>query len=285
MYKIFFSFWLLSYSYAVYSDTVVWLYTDWPPHHILDGEHAGQGTFDQIQQRLIAGLPQYQHETRLTSVGRIEHLFAQSTQTYCITGTLFSQERAAQRYYSVPMAVGAGYYINYLADSAIAEYLQLSDHVDLVKLSTAGIWLGVYPPHRKYPPVIVEAFQQATAEWLSSEFNNEVNPVALLRNGRVDYILEYPERITYYQQRLGAGSLVKTAAITGAEKHAVLHVTCTKTALGQHLMDDINQQLSVMWQQEDYQDLVFAWLTPEVRALLEPIFNEIRQRLFEKNRP
>lgn len=38
---------------------ITWLQTDWPPHQIVSGPFQGQGTFDLLQQQLMAALPEF----------------------------------------------------------------------------------------------------------------------------------------------------------------------------------------------------------------------------------
>lgn len=276
--------WLSCFSAVLSAQPVTWLYTDWPPHHILAGDYAGQGTFDQIQQRLMAALPQFEHQTRLVSFGRIEPLFAQQQDTYCITGTLYSHEREAQRYFSLPMAIGTGYYISYLADSALARALDNATAVDLASLSGAGPWLGVYAPSRYYPDVVRQVLQQHASQWLSVDFTSSINPLALLQSGRADYVLEYPERIEFYNQSLSQRVAVKSIAINGAASYSVSHVACNKTVLGQQVVAAIDEVLQQQWQQQSYADLIFYWLAADVKAMLMPKFREIQQQVAEKNR-
>lgn len=273
------------FSSGLQAQPVTWLYTDWPPHHILTGEFAGKGTFDQIQQRLITALPQYRHQTRLVSIGRIENLFSQQRNTFCVTGTLYSTEREAQRYFSKPMAIGSGYYVSFLADSALAKTLGQVTVVDLSSLSAAGTWTGVYAPNRYYPIVVQDVLRQHASQWVSADFTSSVNPVALLQSGRADYVLEYPERVAFYQKSLEQQLTIKSTAVKGAVDYSVTHVSCNKTELGQQVIAAVDQVLQQQWQQQDYADLIFYWLAPDVRARLMPRFLEIQQQMSEKNRP
>ena len=85
---------------------LTWLQTDWPPHQIVSGPFQGQGTFDLVQQHLMAGMPQFVHQSRLISLPRLEQAFVQQEAAICVLGTLYSDERAQNRLFSVPMAVG-----------------------------------------------------------------------------------------------------------------------------------------------------------------------------------
>ena len=70
-----------------------------------------------------------------------------------------------------------------------------------------------------------------------------------------------------------------------ATPYSVSYITCNKTALGKRLAADINRVLPELWVADDYAELLFFWLDQNARALLQPKFEEIRQKMAEKNRP
>jgi len=264
--------------------TVVWLQTDWAPHQIVEGPFQGQGTFDVLQQRLTALLPQYQHQLRLTSLGRIEPYFLNTTETVCATGALYTEERTKTRYYSLPLAIGPGFSINYVAGSFVESLLDQHWQLDVRKLVQHPELLGAYQPNRYYPEVVLQAITQSGSTLLASAFTSELNAAALLLSKRVDYVIEYPERIQFYQRTLQAQQVIESAALLDALPHSVTYITCNKTALAEDVINDINKVIPDLWLAEDYAEVLFYWLDQNAVKILQPKFVEIRQQMAEKNR-
>ncbi|GHG75654.1 hypothetical protein GCM10010919_30030 [Alishewanella longhuensis] len=264
--------------------TVVWLQTDWAPHQIVEGPFQGQGTFDVLQQRLTALLPQYQHQLRLTSLGRIESYFLNTDETVCATGALYTEERSKTRFYSLPLAVGPGFAINYVAGSFVESLLDQQWQLDLRKLVQHPELLGAYQPNRHYPEVMLQAITQSGAALLASAFTSELNAAALLLSKRVDYVIEYPERLQFYQRTLKAQQIIKSAAMLDAKPQSVSYITCNKTVLAENLINDINKVIPDLWLAEDYADVLFFWLDENAIKILMPTFESIREQMAEKNR-
>ena len=264
---------------------VVWLQTDWAPHQIVDGPLAGQGTFDVLQTRLSRLLPHYQHEIQLTSLGRIEPLLLSTHITVCVIGSSFTEQRAATRYYSLPIAIGSGFAINYVTGSKVANIVREQPYIDLTNIALNQQLLGAYQPNRYYPDVISAVIQHPEATLLANEFSSGLNVAALLTSGRLDYVIEYPERIQFFQRAITTVPAIVSAAISGTEFFSLRYVTCNKTTLGERVINDINQLLPALWQADDYAEVLFSWLDQQARALLMPKFEEVRQDMAKKNRP
>lgn len=277
---------LLPLSYAEQSaDPVIWLQTDWAPHQIVEGPFQGQGTFDVLQQRLTTLLPQYQHQLRLTSLGRIESYFLNAEETVCATGALYTEERTKTRYYSIPLAIGPGFAINYIAESFVASLLDEHWQLDLRTLVQHPELLGAYQPNRYYPDVVLQVIQHPGTTLLPQAFTSELNAAALLASKRVDYVIEYPERLQFYQRSAQLQAEIKSAAMKEALPYSVSYITCNKTPVAAKLIADIDQVMPELWQAEDFADVLFFWLDENAKNMLMPKFLEIRQQMLEKNRP
>lgn len=264
---------------------VVWLQTDWPPHQIIDGSAAGEGTFDLLQQRIVAMLPTYRHTVKLSSLARVETYFLDTRSTTCTIGTLYSADRARTRHYSLPVAVGSGMAISYSPDSMVALFVDEQHHIDLRKLVYHPELLGAYQPHRYYPSVVFDIISDGRATLLATAFTSELNAVALLQQQRVDYVIEYPERIQFYQRALAQQATIVSSPIRDVSPFAVSHVTCNKTATAEHLIAEIDKLLPVLWQEASHQELIFRWLDQHAVTKIMPKYLEIRQQMVEKNRP
>lgn len=256
---------------------VLWLYTDWPPHQIVTGPLQGQGTFDKLLQLLQPELTEFEHQRQLVSLGRLEQHIQQQQYTVCTTGTLFTEARSQDRYFSIPMAVGPGIFINYLADSPIAQYKQENGSIDILTLAANKQWIGAYQPTRYYAPVVMQALAKEH-NLMGHQFTSELNAAMLLQSRRVDYVLEYPERLQFYAMDIAEKLALRSAVVDGAEPVSISHVTCNKTLVGKKLINEINQLLPTLWQQSNYSDAMLYHLDDAVSHALMPAIKKIRQQ-------
>ena len=139
---------------------LTWLQTDWPPHQIVNGPFQGQGTFDLLQQQIMAALPQFSHQTRLVSLARLEQIFQQSETGSCALGTLYSEDRAQSRLFSVPMAVGSAVAVGYIAGKLTTHPAMQPEGADIRMLALDTSIRGAFQPNRLYPDVIAPLLQR-----------------------------------------------------------------------------------------------------------------------------
>lgn len=239
---------------------ITWLQTDWPPHQIVSGPFKGQGTFDLLRQQVVAALPQFSHHTRLVSLARLEQLFLQQTPGVCAVGTLYSEERQQSRLYSTPMAVGPAISIGFIKQDLLAHPAITDDVVDIGQLALDNRLRGAFQPSRYYSPVVEQALQHNATNLSSHAFTSELNAAALLRNGRVDYVLEYPERMRYYNELLEKPVKLHQLVIAGATDASVSYITCSPGGDGEQIIAAIDAVLMQLWLQPEYVLAMRRWL-------------------------
>ena len=249
---------------------LIWLHTDWPPHQIVSGPFQGQGTFDLLQQQLKAAMPEFEHQQRLVSLARLEQIFQQQEETVCTTGTLYSAERAQTRIFSRPMAVGAALAVGYVPGKLTLHPAMYKDGANISELTQDKKLLGAYQANRLYPPEMQQVLQQGDSNLSSQAFTSEVNAAALLDSDRVDYVVEYPERMQYYSHLLPQPVLLEYRAIAGANVASVTHVACTFGEVGEAAIAAVNRVLPVLWQSPAYLEAMHRWLDDSSRQRLQP---------------
>ena len=226
---------------------LIWLHTDWPPHQIVSGPFQGQGTFDLLQQQLKAAMPEFEHQQRLVSLARLEQIFQQQEETVCTTGTLYSAERAQTRIFSRPMAVGAALAVGYVPGKLTLHPAMYKDGANISELAQDKKLLGAYQANRLYPPEMQQVLQQGDSNLSSQAFTSEVNAAALLDSDRVDYVVEYPERMQYYSHLLPQPVLLEYRAIAGANVASVTPSICGKV----RSPDSVGDTNSESWKYSD----------------------------------
>ncbi|WP_215398893.1 hypothetical protein [Rheinheimera oceanensis] len=272
---------LISSAYA--KPQLTWLQTDWPPHQIVSGPFQEQGTFDLLQQHIMAALPQFSHQTRLVSLARLEQIFQQSETGSCALGTLYSEERAQSRLFSVPMAVGPALAVGYIAGKLTAHPAMQAEGVDIRMLALDKSIRGAFQPNRLYPDVVAPLLQHPDSNLSSHAFTSEINAAGLLLGNRVDYVVEYPERMQYYNQLLPESAKLEHRAIVGANVASVSYITCSQDSIGQAAIEAINQVLPVLWQSAEYQQAMQRWLDSSAQRRLS---TDLQQMLMQfKPRP
>uniref|UniRef100_A0A486XTL9 Solute-binding protein family 3/N-terminal domain-containing protein n=1 Tax=Rheinheimera sp. BAL341 TaxID=1708203 RepID=A0A486XTL9_9GAMM len=256
---------------------ITWLQTDWPPHQIVSGPFQGQGTFDLLRQQLVVAMPQFSHNTRLVSLARLEQIFQQQMPRVCSVGSLYSEERGQSRLYSTPMAVGPAISIGFVQQRLLQHAAISNGAVDINLLALDSNLRGAFQPSRYYAPVIEQALQHPASNVSSHAFTSELNAAALLANGRVDYVLEYPERMRYYNQLLSQPVKLQHLMIRGATDTSVSYVTCTQSSDGEQIMAAVDAALQQLWLQPEYQLAMRRWLDDAAWQRITPDIEAIKQ--------
>lgn len=268
---------LLLASSAYAKPQLTWLQTDWPPHQIVSGPFQGQGTFDLLQQKIVAALPQFAHHNRLVSLARLEQIFQQQEAAVCTVGTLYSAERAQSRLFSKPMAVGPALAVGYIAGKLTAHPAMLPEGVDIGVLALDNTITGAFQPNRLYPEIVEPLLQHPGSNLSSHALTSEINAAALLAGNRVDYVMEYPERMQYYNQLLPQAAALEHRAIAGANVASVSYITCSQDNVGQAAIEAINQVLPALWQNAEYQQAMRRWLDDAAWRRLDTDIAAIQQ--------
>jgi uncharacterized protein (TIGR02285 family) len=240
---------------------IIWLQLDWPPHQIVSGPFAGEGTYDLIAKQLIAGLPQFRHRIRLTNLQRMEQAFVQGESGVCtMVGTLYSDARAKNRLFSLAVIAGSKLVVGYINNQLTSHPVLAEQDIDIIKLAAEGALTGAYQPDRYYPQPAQIAITMQNTNLIAHNFTSEVNAVALLESGRVDYVLEYPERINYFNQLLSEPVQLEYRTIQGSTQQADSYIACSKDSIGQAAVSAINELLPQLWRDAAYHKAMRRWL-------------------------
>lgn len=258
---------------------VTWLKTDWPPHQITVGADAEQGTFDLLLQQLTAQLPQIKHRFQVVNLPRLEQAFFQQQKAVCGFGSIFTEERAKNRWYSKAVAVLPGLAVHFrsFADGKQHAAVQSNGKVDVLQLVQDDTLTGAYQPNRFYPPSVRAATRHAN--FIPHEFTSEVNAATLLLSKRVDYVIEYPERMAFYLREKHHSAGIQSLAVADASPYVVSHITCNKSKAGQELIQQIDRALVALWQTEAYQQAMFRWVDDASKTDLTQPFQKTKQQV------
>ncbi len=261
--------------------TIHWLMVDLAPFRLMHGPEQGKGSSDQMEQMLIKLLPQYQHQSRFVSFERRELLHADPSALYCSFGVLANADRKAKMQLSIPAAVVMHIALATVRGSTLSQQLQQSGVADLQQLLSQGKFTGLLEKGRSYAPVIEQA-QQNSSGLLAERSFMENNPVDLLLAGRIDFLIDYPHRISYLQSRSRQPLLdLDYYQIAGAEGRAATYVACSKHPKAAEVITAVNQQLLQLWPDPLYQKHMLSWYDDESKQQLQQLIGHIQQHLVD----
>lgn len=261
--------------------TIHWLMVDLAPFRLMHGPEQGKGSSDQMEQMLIKLLPQYQHQSRFVSFERRELLHADPSALYCSFGVLANADRKAKMQLSIPAGVVMHIALATVRGSTLSQQLQQSGVADLKQLLSQGKFTGLLEKGRSYAPVIEQA-QQNSQGLLAERSFMENNPVDLLLAGRIDFLIDYPHRISYLQSRSRQPLLdLDYYQIAGAEGRAATYVACSKHPKAAEVITAVNQQLLQLWPDPLYQKHMLSWYDDESKQQLQQLIGHIQQHLVD----
>ncbi|MDF3125546.1 hypothetical protein [Rheinheimera sp. 1928-s] len=253
---------------------VTWLKTDWPPHQITTGVYQDQGTFDVLHKLLIAQLPHLTHQVKVVNLPRLEQAFLQNNYSVCSFGSIFTEKRAKTRWYSKAVTVLPGLAVHFRTSAVLQQHaaMQADGSIDIRQLAQDKTLLGAYQPNRFYPASVMDATQYAN--FIPHEFTSEVNAAALLLSKRVDYVVEYPERMAFYLKHYPQKLQIQSRAVVDASPYVVSYITCNKSPAGQQLITEINQALMALWLTPAYKTAMFSWVDASNTDRLEKVYQD-----------
>jgi len=266
--------------------TIHWLMVDLAPFRLVDGPEQGKGSSDQMEKMLIKLLPQYQHKSRFTSFARREVLHADTSALYCSFSILATKHRKDTMELSIPSGVVMHIALATLSNSPLSQHLrQHTGAVDLAELLSKHQFTGLLEKDRSYAPSIEQALKQPDGLLAQRSFT-ENNPVDLLLAGRVDFLIDYPHRISYLQSksRLPLSDL-DYFPVAGAEQRDATYVGCSKHPKAKEVIAAVNQQLLTLWADPAYLQQMLSWYDDENKQQLQQLIQHIQQHLFSNDLP
>lgn len=247
-----------------------WLSVHWPPFRIADGADKGQGHVDQMQQLLMAELPQYSHRVHYSNFARVEQTLAAPTAQTCIFSLIYNETRAKTMFYSIPAVTSINVMVHVRADHPLARQWRSGSGVALSEVTLDPAINGIVEGNRGYPAVVKKYLDVAGSNLTSQSLQN-VNPVELLTANRVDYLIEFPDRVRYFQSIAPQKSQLVDLPIRGLEAFMFSYAACQNSAEGKMRIRDINQALQKLRGNKAYLDAMMRWLSPHRQQQLQKI--------------
>jgi len=245
-----------------------WLSMHWPPFRIAEAPQKGQGHLDQLQQLLMAELPQYQHRVHYSNLARIEQTLAAPTAQTCIFALIYNKTRAKTMQYSIPAVISVNVMVHVRADHPLVSQWQHGPGVALSEFTSDTKMNGLVEHNRGYPPLVTQFLDVPKSNLISQSLHN-ANPVDLLVANRFDYLIEFPDRVRYFQGQTPQKNQIVDLPIRGLDPLMYSYVACQASAEGKRRLQDINQALQKLRATQAYQNLLMRWVSPHRQQLLQ----------------
>lgn len=236
------------------SAPVQWYVRDWPPFNIQQGPAAGSGSYDLMLRLLVAAMPQFQHQVHLASLVKRQQLM-QSNKSHCVFGVLKSPEREQQMWFSDIAFYSPALKVVARADHPLWQQMPAAGGINLQALLQLP-WTGMLEYKRRYSAQVEQVAGQ-----LLQVTDSANNLVALLKAGRADYIIEYPDRIAYLATEYPDLNL-RYAPLQGEPAAVPVYAACQKTPDGRRHIDALNQALRQLKPTAEYQQAWLSGLSP-----------------------
>ncbi len=253
---------------ALAKPTIVWLNSHWPPFRMAEEPEKGQGHLDQMLTLLIAELPQYSHQVLYSNLARVEHALATPGGPACIFSVLYNETRATTMRFSIPAVLSVNVMLHMRAHHPLVPQWQVSQSVDLAKITMDPAIRGMVERKRGYP-ALVQQYQDIATSNLTSQSLEKVNPIDLLGSNRFDYLIEFPDRVRYFQSLSAQKRPLIDLPIRGLEPLMYSYIGCQMGDQGEMRLRDINVALQPLRATAVYQKLMMQWLSPHRQLQLQ----------------
>jgi uncharacterized protein (TIGR02285 family) len=257
-----------------------WYTSHWPPYRISEGPYAGQGSFDLLLAQLIKALPQYQHQINQIHLARIVKVSATTSENHCTFGLRYTPEREKRSYFSQPAGLLPNLAVNSLSQNNKLKSFGLQQAVKMNVLVKDPDLLGLIENDRAYPAVIAAQINKAGSN-LGGSSMTTMNPAQLLAAKRVDYVIDYPNRLRYFSVEAGQEVQLEFRPIAEIPGFSYTYVSCSKTEAGKRWIADIDVALNALKQKPEYKSAMYRWFSEQEQQLLNPHYSGFQQtRLF-----
>ncbi|MCA1931377.1 TIGR02285 family protein [Rheinheimera sp.] len=257
-----------------------WYTSHWPPYRISEGPYAGQGSFDLMLSQLVSALPQYKHQINQIHLARIVKVSATSSEDHCTFGLRYTPERDKRTYFSQPAGMLPNLAINSLQQNDRLSTFSPDQAIQMNQLVKDPDLLGLIENDRAYPAAIAAQINKEGSN-LGGSSMSTLNPAQLLAAKRVDYVVDYPNRLRYFSIEAGQDVKLEFRPIAEIPSYSYTYVSCSKTGTGKRWISDIDKALNKLKLQPEYKRAMYRWFSEQEQQLLEPHYDGFQHnRLF-----
>lgn len=127
---------------------------------------------------------------------------------------------------------------------------------------------------------LIQAPQWQNRFWKREADDMAAGVVDMVRTGRIDLMLEYPNVAAHYQAQQTDGTKLVSYAIAESPAFLLGHILCSRTTQGKAMLQNFEQALIQVTKSEAYLDAHLRWFDPDYHAEFRKIYNKVYQTNF-----
>ncbi len=257
-------FFCFNLSYA--KEKITWMVLDWPPWMIIDGKDKGNGRFNHILKIAQENLPEYDHITERMNWARFWHE-VENNKNLCYTFGLKSVKREKIVYYSSPHTFVLPNAI--IMKKETAQILGNPKSYSIVQLLNEKKLKGYAEKNRSFTKKVDSLIKDhEPASNLTRVSESAESLVKMVMMGRVDYTIEYPIVVSYYQKKMGGAGELISIPISEMDPFSYVYMSCTKNEWGKKVIEKWNAVLQKIKPTEEYRKITEIGHTNENELFL-----------------
>jgi uncharacterized protein (TIGR02285 family) len=254
------------------ADPVIeWNMMDWPPFIVfkdgqlpLSADELGEGAIDGYLRLVLARLPQYQHRF-VSMTGLRAEIERKAGRGLCSPSSMRTPERLKERYFTPAMPTVPVHLV--LRRERLQAIAGGKGSVSLQQLTRREDVQGLVMSARYYGSTV--------ADWVKPAPDSNVramvapkagNLLTMLSASRMDYTLEYPMVVEYYQRSQGKPGELVSLPIDEVGEPPVGYFSCTRNPWGRAVIGDIDRALREVARLPEARQVYGRWMNEAVRA-------------------
>lgn len=252
--------------------TISWLKTDFPPYYILSGKQQGLGRDESIIALLQQALPEYQFELVEMPGGRVIKELTNPHKSFCMLSLYKTPERESAVLFTQGFST-LGLPISLVLRKSLAIDLGVENEkvVSLRQLfSHPSLRLGV-SAKRSYGNDVDEIIANLPEQQKFYRSGQDVlsSLLYMLKLGRVDAALGYPAEHLYLARRHEIESQLRIFQIEENTAFSQGFIGCTNNVKGYENIKVLEQALTKIKQQPEYQEALMRWVPLTLQSHLQ----------------
>lgn len=269
-----FFFLLASNSVSASKDTIIWAVGHQPPRVTFDGKNTlgGQGG---IQQNLLSQGLADSYDAKYVSMNwaRLENEFSQGKKI-CSSFLLETPDRVLSGVFSIPWHIDLPHHVAILKSAY--ERIGKPTAISLSQLMMEPTVSGVIEKGRSYGNLDNLLRSPPHRNNLTVVSTRPIQSLHMLRKGRMEYSIEYPYFIDYFQQLYGNPQQpIISVPIEEAGEFYYTRVGCSNTQWGKTVIARVNEVIRKTRESQSYLELLkMVYISQRDKAEIEKIYQQ-----------
>jgi uncharacterized protein (TIGR02285 family) len=245
---------------------ITWMRLDFPPSFVVSGPEQNLGYSDVAMQIAIRELTDYSHESVFVNPPKAIQNFREQ-QTYCGSGLNRNQEREAFMVFSEPFVkrIPNELVIRKEELARFKPFLAANGQIDFLRLiNDESLRMG-YHVERSYGASIDKIINEKKREHLIHRPASDLTAgfLKMLEARRIDYIIESPDSLRYFQKREDHKDMFLSLPIKDNDALLPVYLACSKNDFGKQVIARVNTVVSR--QKKAFEAGYLYWLSEDAR--------------------